>query len=124
MGEKNHSGVRTELRDGHKILVIDFRYKDDRGREKRYRRDASLQSRTAAIAEAQRLKRLAVENGTLEAEPEAPTFASFVEGDFTRLVLPRMKPSTRKSYKELLDQPEHGLVTLLGHKRLDAIGIA
>lgn len=124
MGEKNHSGVRTEIRDGRRILVIDFRYKDDSGRERRHRRDAAVQSKTAAVAEAQRLKRLAAKNGTLDAEPEVQTFAGFVEGDFTRLVLPRLKPSTRKSYRELLNQPEHGLVVLLGRKRLDAIGIA
>ena len=39
MGEKNQSGVRTELRDGRKILVVDFRYRDKDGREKRYRRE-------------------------------------------------------------------------------------
>jgi integrase/recombinase XerD len=56
--------------------------------------------------------------------PQAPTLAEFVEGDFARLVLPRLKPSTRDSYKQLLEQPEHGVVALLGRKRLDAIGIA
>ena len=43
MGEKNRSGVRTELRDGRKILIIDFRFRDKDGREKRYRRDAAVQ---------------------------------------------------------------------------------
>jgi len=28
MGARNRSSVRTELRDGRKILIIDFRFKD------------------------------------------------------------------------------------------------
>ncbi|HEY8088154.1 MAG TPA: tyrosine-type recombinase/integrase [Polyangiaceae bacterium] len=124
MGEKNRSGVRTELRDGRKILIVDFRYRDKDGREKRYRRDASVQTRPAALAEAQRLKKQAAERGTMEAEPEPLTFAEFARGDFARLVLPRFKPSTREGYVWLLDKPNHGLIALIGHKRLDAIGAA
>src|ERR1700733_8616368 len=104
MGEKNRSGVRTEVRDGRKILVVDFRYRDKDGREKRYRRDAGVQSRPAAVAEAQRLKKLAAERGTLGAEPEPLTFEQFVRGDFAKLVLPRFKPSTREGYTWLLDR--------------------
>jgi hypothetical protein len=122
MGEKNRSGVRTEIRDGRKTLVVDFRFTDKDGRESRYRRDASVQTTAGARAEAERLKRLAAERGTLDVEPAAPTLAAFVEGDFTKLVLPRLKPSTRKGYEELLNAPEHGLLALLGKKRLDAIG--
>ena len=122
MGEKNRSGVRIEVRDGRKILIVDFRYRDKDGREKRYRRDAGVQSRPAAVAEAQRLKKLAAERGTLETEAEPLTFERFVRGDFAKLVLPRFKPSTREGYKWLLDKPTHGLVALIGHKRLDAIG--
>jgi integrase len=122
MGEKNRSGVRTEVRDGRKILVVDFRYKDMDGREKRYRRDASVQWKPAAVAEAQRLKKLAAERGTLEAEAPPLTFAEFVRGDFARLVLPRFKPSTRRGYEGWLYARAHGLVARLGHKRLDAIG--
>ena len=124
MGEKNRSGVRTELRDGRKILVIDFRFRDKDGRERRYRRDAAVQLRAAALAEAQRLRRQAAEHGTMEAEQAPLTFEQFVDGDFKKLVLPRFKPSTREGYEQLLHGREHGLVTLLGHKRLDAIGIA
>jgi hypothetical protein len=124
MGEKNRSGVRTELRDGRKILVIDFRFRDKDGRERRYRRDAAVQLRAAALAEAQRLRRQAAERGTMEIEQAPLTFEQFVDGDFTKLVLPRFKPSTREGYEQLLHGREHGLVTLLGHKRLDAIGIA
>jgi integrase len=122
MGEKNRSGVRTEVRDGRKILVIDFRFTDKDGRESRYRRDASVQTAAGARSEADRLKRLAADRGTLDVEPAPLTLAAFVEGDFTKLVLPRLKPSTRKGYEELLNAPEHGLLALLGKKRLDAIG--
>jgi integrase len=124
MGEKNRSGVRTELRDGRKILVIDFRFRDKDGRERRYRRDAAVQLRAAALAEAQRLRRQAAERGTMEAEQAPLTFEQFVKGDFKKLVMPRFKPSTREGYEQLLHGREHGLVALLGHKRLDAIGIA
>jgi len=118
MGEKNRSGVRTELRDGRKILVIDFRFRDKDGRERRYRRDAAVQLRAAALAEAQRLRRQAAERGTMEAEQAPLTFEQFVDGDFKKLVMPRFKPSTREGYEQLLRGREHGLVTLLGHKRL------
>jgi len=124
MGEKNRSGVRTELRDGRRILVIDFRFRDKDGRERRYRRDAAVQLRAAALAEAQRLMRRASERGTMEAEQAPLTFEQFVNGDFKKLVMPRFNPSTREGYEQLLHGREHGLVVLLGHKRLDAIGIA
>src|ERR1019366_9328717 len=124
MGEKNRSGVRTEVRDGRKILVIDFRFRDKDGRERRYRRDAAVQLRAAAHAEAQRLMRQASERGTMAAEPVPLTFEQFVDGDFKKLVMPRFKPSTREGYEQLLHGHERGLITLLGHKRLDAIGTA
>ena len=124
MGEKNRSGVRTVVRDGRKILVIDFRYRDKDGRERRYRRDATVQLRAGALAEAQRLMRQASERGTMEAERAPLTFEEFVGGDFKKLIMPRFKPSTRSGYEKLLEAREHGLVALLGRKRLDAIGIA
>ncbi len=122
MGEKNQSGVRAELRGDRKMLVIDFRFKDKDGREQRYRRDASVQSMAGARAEAARLKRLAAEKGTLDAEAPVPTFATYVRDTFVPLVMPRFKPSTREGYEQHLDAPDHGLVALLGKKRLDAIG--
>ena len=124
MGVRNRSSVRSELRDGRRVLVIDFRYKDKDGRERRYRRDATVQTAAGARAEAERLKRLAAARGTLDVEPEVPTFATYVEGDFARLVMVRFKASTREGYQGLLDMPEHGLVALLGRKRLDTIGAA
>jgi len=121
MGARNRSSVRTELRDGRRVLVIDFRFTDKDGRQRRYRRDASVQTAAGARAEAERLKRLAAARGNLDPEPQVPTFADFVRGDFTRLVLPRLKPSTREGYEEWLYLPEHGLLALLGNRRLDTI---
>jgi integrase len=77
-----------------------------------------------AVAEAQRLKRLGAERGSLEPEAAPLTFEQFVHGDFTRLVLPRFKPSTREGYEQLLRARGHGLLALVGSKRLDAIGTA
>lgn len=124
MGERNRSSVRVEHRDGRKILVIDFRFKDKDGRERRYRRDASVQAAAGARAEAERFKRLAAERGTLDAEAAPVTFAAFVEHQFNKLVMPRYKPQTRVNYRKALEQGEHGLLALLGSKRLDAIGAA
>ena len=124
MGVRNRSGVRAELRRGRKVLVIDFRYRGGDGRERRYRRDAAVQLRAAALAEAQRLMRLAADRGTLEPRDKPVTFASFVEGDFRRLVMVRFKPSTRRGYDRLLGACQDGLLALLGKKPLDGIGAA
>ena len=83
-----------------------------------------MQTAAGARAEAERLKRLAAQRGTLEPDAEVPTVAAYVEGDFARLVMVRFKASTREGYQQLLDAPEHGLVALLGRKRLDASGAA
>jgi integrase len=69
------------------------------------------------------MTKVAAMRGSLEPEPQVPTVADFVYGDFTKLVLPRFKPSTREGYEDLLHHKEHGLVALLGRRRLDAIGV-
>ncbi len=51
MGVRNRSSVRTEIRDGRKILIVDFRFTDKDGRPRRYRRDASVQTAAGARAE-------------------------------------------------------------------------
>ncbi len=118
MGEKNRSGVRTEVRDGRKTLVVDFRYRDKDGREKRYRRDAAVQTRAAALVEAQRLMRFAAEHGTVEPDTPPPTLASFVEDAFTRLVMPRFRPGTRERYERVLVD----VLATVGAKRIDHVG--
>ena len=60
---------------------------------RRYRRDAAVQTRPAAVAEAQRLKKQAAERGTMEAEPEPLTFEQFVRGDFLKLVCRASSPA-------------------------------
>jgi hypothetical protein len=120
MGEKNRSGVRVEKRGGRRILVIDFRYRTKDGREERYRRDAHVQTMTGARAEAERLKRAAIDNGTLEPAPTMPKFESFVREQFMPLVMAGYSPATRERYTRILFR--EGVVESLGDKRVDEIG--
>jgi integrase len=120
MGAKNQSGVRTEVRRGKKILIIDFRYRDKDGREQRCRRDASVQTSAAARAEAQRLRQHAIEHGTVDPTPAAPTFEAFVRGQFVPLVMPGYTPATRERYDRLLWK--EGVIAALGPKRLNELG--
>ena len=122
MGVRNRSSVRTEIRDGRKILIVDFRFTDKDGRPRRYRRDASVQTAAGARAEAERLKRMAASRVTLDADPLAPTLAAFVEGDFTKLVMVRFKPSTRHGYEQLLDMPAPGGASARGRRADDRGG--
>lgn len=120
MGERNRNGVRVERRGGRKTLVIDFTFRDNDGRRQRFRRDASVQNRTAAIAEADRLRRFAVEHGTVDITPTAPTFERFVREQFEPLVMPSYSPATRERYGRLLWK--EGVIATLGRYRVDAIG--
>lgn len=119
MGAKNHDGVRRERRAGRDVLVLDFRYRTKDGRMARFRRDAAVQMMTAARAEAQRLKRYAVEHGTVEPPNEMPTFERFARATFFSLVMPTYSPSTRERYLRLFER--EGLFEVLGNKRLDEI---
>jgi hypothetical protein len=110
-------GVRKAVRDGEVRWIIDFRFRDKDGREQRYRRDASVQSAAGARAEAERLKRLAAETGSLDLRPPSPTFSEFVETRFRTLVMTtRCRPSTRERYDALFRQ---GILAAFGAKRLD-----
>jgi integrase len=120
MGEKNRSGVRVARRGGRRILVVDFRYMDKDGREQRYRRDAGVQTMTGARAEAERLKRYALEHGTVDPPPTMPTFAEFVREQFVPLIMPGYTPATRERYERLLWK--EGVVASVGSKRLNEIG--
>ncbi len=121
MGKRNDGGVRTETRRGVHTLVIDFTFRDSDGRAQRYRRDATVQQRGSALAEAARLRRLAVANGTLDIAPQVQTFAAFVATDFRPLAMARYSPATRERYERVLTAPG-GLIELLGSVRIDAIG--
>ncbi len=120
MGAKNRSGVRVVRRGGRNVLVIDFWFTNKKGQRERCRRDASVQQRTAARAEAERLQRFAAEHGTVKASPAVPTFERFVEEQFEPLVMPSYSPATRERYARLLHK--EGVVEQLGRVRLDAIG--
>jgi integrase len=105
---------------GKPLWVIDFRYRDKDGKERRYRRDATVQSAAAARAEAERLHIQAVTTGTLELKSGASMFREFAEGPFTKLYMAaRCRPSTRDRYLALFRQ---GLLDAFGSKRLDEIG--
>jgi len=92
--------VRKTERGGKAFYVIDFRYKDKRGVSQRYRKDAKVQMRDAAEAEAARLERFATEHGT-------------VDGD----MLP-------EAFDELLDVPaKRGVYFAFLHSRPDMVKI-
>jgi len=120
MGEKNRSGVRSVMRNGKKILVIDFRFRDKDGREQRHRRDASVQMMAAARAEAEKLRRRALETGSVDPTPAAPTFEVFVREQFVPLVMPTYTAATRERYLRVLWK--EGVVRVLGTKRMTEIG--
>jgi integrase len=68
---------------------------------------ASLQTSAGAHGEAERLRRLAAERGTLDLEPTTRTitFSEFVEQTFKPLYMPaKCRPSTRERYNDLLRQ--------------------
>jgi hypothetical protein len=99
-------------------LVIDFRFRDKDGREQRYRKDARIQTRAGADAEARRLLEIAHTTGTLELRPDAPTLRAFVEETFKPLFRTKFRPGTWKRYEGILSQ---GLLDELGDKLVDEI---
>jgi hypothetical protein len=115
---KLSNGVQKRKRDGKSRLVIDFRFRDKDGREKRYRKDARIQTRAGADAEARRLMEIAHTTGTLELRPDAPTLRSFVDDTFKPLFRTKFRPGTWKRYEGILSQ---GLLDELGDKRVDEI---
>lgn len=63
MGIKG-TGVRTAIRRGKRVIIVDFHYTDNNGVRRRYRRDADVQTMASARAEADRLQKIAVETGS------------------------------------------------------------
>jgi integrase len=130
MGTKNVSGIRKVTRGGKPRWIIDFRYNDKDGVRQRFRRDASVQSYAAALAEAARLMKRAAETGVVETQapqqaeatasaPASPTYRTFVEGPFEALYMPRYRPATARRYRELHAQR---VMAFFGAKPLDDIG--
>lgn len=111
--------VRKERRDDKSRWIIDFRYRGKDGQERRYRRDATVQTAAGARVEADRLQLLAITNGTLDPPPPAQKFQEFVEGPFTTTFLPtRCRAATRERYVALFKQ---GIMDAFGNKRLNEI---
>ena len=104
MSVRNTKSVRRVVRGGQPRLIIDFRFVDKSGKKVRFRRDASSQTMAAALAEAERLKRMAAERGTLEGLDAVPTFGAFVDDTFLPEFLPRYRPATAERYRALLRQ--------------------
>jgi integrase len=117
MGARSE-GYRRTKRDGQSRWIIDFRYLDKDRREQRFRRDAQVQSAEGARSEARMRKQLALESGSPDPRPAAPTFAEFVETTFRPLHLKvKCRPATIERYEYLLKQ---GILDAFGSVRLDA----
>ncbi|MDQ2643504.1 MAG: site-specific integrase [Myxococcota bacterium] len=110
--------LKRVVRNGKPVLVIDFSYVDKNGRRRRYRREASVQTRTAARAEAERLMDRAARTGTTAETSAVPSFASFVETVFRPICMPQYRPATNRRYEDLFRQ---GVMAQFGGKRLDDI---
>jgi len=115
----SRSPVKQVKRGGKPRLVLDFFYLNEHGKRMRFRRDAHVQTMTAARAEAQRLTDLAARTGSpFGSTKVTPTFASFVETTYRPLFMPQLRPGTRTRYEGILKQ---GLLLEFGALRLDQI---
>jgi integrase len=122
--------IRKTIRDGKSYLVIDIWYRDLEGKRKRYRRDAQVQTMTAAKAEERRLIALLAAQGTIptseelaamEVPEDAPGTHTFRDAVayFRSKKAPLLKPSTRSSYEKILEQE---LLPRLGDQLVADIG--
>jgi integrase len=118
--------IRKEDRGDKPRWVIDIPYRTADGRRARYRRDAQVQTKTAAEAEHRRLLAELARAGTLEgaeaaaaeskaAEPRAYAFADAVKYYRGTHMQTRLKPSTRSGYNRWLDSL---LLPRFGEQRL------
>ena len=103
--------TRLDTATGKHVLFIDLRWKTSSGKRDRYRRDAQVQTRAAAVAEERRLLAVLAATGTIpkDAPPEPAEAVEASEltwvgalANFETAGLPRLKPSTRDGYDELL----------------------
>ena len=111
--------VRTTQRRGKRVLVIDIGYKHADGTPARYRRDAEVQLRAAAVAEEHRRLAALAATGSpfalmdeMTAKIEAaralpashgPRFGDTVEAYWKTYAPTRLKVSSRVSYRTVLD---------------------
>jgi integrase len=110
--------LRRIKRNGKPVLVIDFSYLDKNGKRKRFRHDASVQTRGAARAEADRFMDRAARTGSPLAVATVPTFSAFVESVFRPVSMPQLRPATRRRYEDLFGQ---GVMATFGRRSLDVI---
>ena len=114
--------VRETTRRGKFVLVIDIPYTQPDGTKRRYRRDAQVQTKTAAREEEKRLIAQLVTQGYIGDAPQAPpvivttkerakaaakkepvTFEKAVEHYFETTAKVRLKASTCRGYREIAD---------------------
>lgn len=122
--------VRKIDRGGEPRWVIDILWKTPDGKARRYRRDAQVQTATAARAEERRLLiELGMKGEIVAVAPKEVkidvvatiTFKEAVEHFERTKALTSLKPSTRHSYKEVLDRE---LLRRIGKVELDKISYA
>lgn len=121
MGTRNANAVRKTVRGGKPRWIIDFQYVDKGGVQRRYRRDAKVQTGEGARREARQRQELAGEFGSPEGRPAAMGFSAFVTTVFEPQVQPQFRPATRRRYRDLLRQ---WLTDHFGDRPLDQIGPA
>jgi integrase len=103
--------IRSTIRGGKPYLVLDIVYRKPDGTKGRYRRDAQVQTMTAARAEERRLlAELGTRGEIVPVRAPEPKAATSVESTFSDAVaiyrkatLPLRKPSTQRGYVEILD---------------------
>lgn len=105
--------IRKQMRSGTLRWIIDIPYRTADGRRARYRRDAQVQTKTAAEAEHRRLIAELASTGTIKSSPpetspptdERPalSFAEAVKYYRGTHMQTRLKPSTRAGYNRWLD---------------------
>lgn len=102
--------IRNEQRGDRRILVLDIPYKTPTGERRRYRRDAQVQTHTAARAEHDRLLRVLATTGEIPiAAKPVETKREYTFGDaiayFREHVAPTLKHSTTTGYEDILNGP-------------------
>ena len=100
--------IRKTKRAGRSVLVIDIPYQTPDGEHDRYRRDAQVQTRTAAEAEHRRLLTELQTTGRIGGASKASQAEKVFTFDdaeklYRSLTLPTKKPSTSNGYLEILD---------------------
>jgi len=105
--------IRKTRRRGNPVLIVDILYRTPNGQPARYRRDAQVQTMTAARAEERRLLTALARIGEIptrsddtekiEIEKPSVTFKDAVDHASRTKFVTLLKPSTRRGYNVLLD---------------------